>query len=388
MLLSSSLRRLPGRLGRGGLVVAAVGAFGLLQAAQAEDFKIGAISPLTGPAAAFGKDYADGMKAYVDAWNARGGLNGKKIAFQLVDDETNPVTAVNLYRQLATDPTVKVVWFGGSSNSGMAMKALASELKLPVVSGGGLDKLGIPADPYYFKIVPGTKDFMARVISYAKTNGMKRIATINATDAYGQSEGGYFKELGKAAGLDVVAAETFSLTDTNFNVQLTKIRNAKPDLVYNGGTGTPGLLIFKQYKQLGIKTPLVVSQAALNKAFFDGVGDKALIEGTLSPTNRSQMGSALSGASGSMYKQMSDVLGRPGTLMNAFGWDSGIITEWAIKNSDGTRDGIRAALDKAKDVAGINGPLTFTPDNHIGQDHRGIVMMKYSGGRFVSVEKD
>ena len=388
MSLSKSLRRLPGRIGRGGLVVAAVGVLGLLQAAHAEEFKVGAIASLTGPAAGFSKDYADGMKAYVDAWNARGGINGQKVGFQLVDDETNPVNAVNLYRQLSTDPTIKVVWFGGSSNSGMAMKALASELKVPVVSGGGLDKLGLPADPYFFKIVPGTKDFMARVVGWAKANNMKRIATINATDAYGQSEAGYFKDLGKAAGLTVVAAETFTLTDTNFNVQLTKIRNAKPDMVYNGGTGTPGLLIFKQYKQLGITTPLVVSQAAINKAFFDGVGDKALVEGMLTPTNRSQLGAALSGESGKMYKQLSDTIGRPGTLMNAFGWDSGIITEWAIKNSDGTRDGIRAALDKAKDVGGINGPLSFTPDNHIGQDHRGIVMMKYSGGRFVSVEKD
>ena len=49
---------------------------------------------------------------------------------------------------------------------------------------------------------------------------------------------------------------------------------------------------------------------------------------------------------------------------------------------------IRAALDKAKDVAGINGPLSFTPDNHIGQDHRGIVMMQFKGGRFVSVDKE
>jgi branched-chain amino acid transport system substrate-binding protein len=388
MSLSKSLRRLPGRIGRGSLVVAAVGVLGLLQAAHAEEFKVGAIASLTGPAAGFSKDYADGMKAYVDAWNARGGINGQKVGFQLVDDETNPVNAVNLYRQLSTDPTIKVVWFGGSSNSGMAMKALASELKVPVVSGGGLDKLGLPADPYFFKIVPGTKDFMARVVGWAKANNMKRIATINATDAYGQSEAGYFKDLGKAAGLTVVAAETFTLTDTNFNVQLTKIRNAKPDMVYNGGTGTPGLLIFKQYKQLGITTPLVVSQAAINKAFFDGVGDKALVEGMLTPTNRSQLGAALSGESGKMYKQLSDTIGRPGTLMNAFGWDSGIITEWAIKNSDGTREGIRAALDKAKDVGGINGPLSFTPDNHIGQDHRGIVMMKYSGGRFVSVEKD
>jgi branched-chain amino acid transport system substrate-binding protein len=388
MSLSKSLRRLPGRIGRGSLVVAAVGVLALLQAAHAEEFKVGAIASLTGPAAGFSKDYADGMKAYVDAWNARGGINGQKVGFQLVDDETNPVNAVNLYRQLSTDPTIKVVWFGGSSNSGMAMKALASELKVPVVSGGGLDKLGLPADPYFFKIVPGTKDFMARVVGWAKANNMKRIATINATDAYGQSEAGYFKDLGKAAGLTVVAAETFTLTDTNFNVQLTKIRNAKPDMVYNGGTGTPGLLIFKQYKQLGITTPLVVSQAAINKAFFDGVGDKALVEGMLTPTNRSQLGAALSGESGKMYKQLSDTIGRPGTLMNAFGWDSGIITEWAIKNSDGTREGIRAALDKAKDVGGINGPLSFTPDNHIGQDHRGIVMMKYSGGRFVSVEKD
>ncbi len=80
---------------------------------------------------------------------------------------------------------------------------------------------------------------------------------------------------------------------------------------------------------------------------------------------------------------MEKALGKKGTLFNSFGWDHGILTEWALANSDGSRQGIRDALDRAKDVPAINGPFTFTPENHIGQDVRGLMMAEYDGTAFV-----
>ncbi len=49
------------------------------------------------------------------------------------------------------------------------------------------------------------------------------------------------------------------------------------------------------------------------------------------------------------------------------------------------RAAIRAALDKTRELPGINGPITYTPENHIGQDTRGLAMLRLEGGKFVPV---
>ena len=107
-------------------------------------------------------------------------------------------------------------------------QSLASEFKVPIVSGGAADALGFPPDPYLFKVAPGVRDFMTVLAQYAQRKGYKRVALLNMTDAFGQNEAKFFKELAPQHGIEVVAAETMAVEDTNFNAQLTRIRAAQP----------------------------------------------------------------------------------------------------------------------------------------------------------------
>ena len=354
------------------------------QFAQAQEvFKIGAICSLTGPAAGFGKPYCDGFEAYVKAWNARGGAKGRKVELAILDDETSAVTAVNAFRRHAGDAAIRMVWFGISSNSVLAIKAIASEVKIPIISGGGADEIGLPANPYLFKVATGTTDFNIGLLDWAKRQGVKRIASLTANDAYGQSDASRLRALAPKYGIEVVAQETFSVTDTNFNTQWVRIRGSKPDLVYNGANARPAILAFQQYRQLQLPFPMAFSQGAFNRAFFEAVGGMQALEGVLSATNQGSLGDAVRGVAGEEYKKLSAVIGRPAVLFEVFGWDHGILGDWAQANSDGSREGIRAALDRVKELPGINGPFNFTPDNHIGQDSRGLVMTVIKGGKFV-----
>jgi len=58
----------------------------------------------------------------------------------------------------------------------------------------------------------------------------------------------------------------------------------------------------------------------------------------------------------------------------------GLITEAAINGSDGSRQGIRDALENLKDLPGVNGPITFTPKDHTGQNYRSLTMAKLANG--------
>jgi branched-chain amino acid transport system substrate-binding protein len=355
--------------------------------AQPKDFKIGVIASMTGPASPFFKEYVEGFQAYAKSWNSRGGVNGRPVVLNIVDDESAPAPAANGYRRVAADPDTTLAWVAGPGAGGLAIKAMASELKLPVVSGGALDTLGVPADPYFFKIAPANRDYMKLYLTWCKERGYKKLAFVLGNDAYGQGEAQTAKEITAGLGLDIVALETFSATDSSFSSQLVRVRSAAPDIVYAAGTGAPGILIYKQYRQLGLKYPLCFMLAALTGAFFQAIGGASEADGVMTPGLLGMLGDQAKGESGKLYAQLVEALGRPASLANSLGWDIGIVTDAAIKKSDASREGIRAALDHVKDLPGINGPITYTPQNHIGQDTRGLAMLKLANGKFVPVDQ-
>jgi branched-chain amino acid transport system substrate-binding protein len=369
------------------LLAPCLGAFlalaALLVPARAQDeFRIGVVMSLSGGFVAAAKDTMDG----VQAWLKTRGLPGKKVTFEILDDETNPVSAVNAFRRLAGNPDVKLIYLFINSSSALAVKSLASEFKVPIVSGGAADTLGVPADPYLFKVAPGVRDFMTVLVQYAQKKGYKRVALLNMTDAFGQNEAKFFKELAPQHGIEVVAAETMGVEDTNFNAQLTKIRAARPDMIYNGGASRVAILTWKQIKQLGINQPLIVTQAAVSKAFFDAIGGAKEADGLMTPIQLGSFGEAAGGDTAKLYKELKAAMPTQVVYFATFGYDVGLITEAAVKSSDGTREGLRNALEKIKDLPGVNGPISYSPQDHTGQNFRSIAIGRLVNG--VSVLAD
>jgi branched-chain amino acid transport system substrate-binding protein len=189
-------------------LAAALAAAALLMAAPAQTqnktFKVGVVASLSGTFAGPAADSVEGIKA----WMKARGVPNTTIVLETLDDETTPVGASNAFRRIAANPDVALIYAIVPSSSVMAIKSLASEFKVPIISAGAADAIGIPADPWLFKITPAVKDFMTVLAQYAKDNGYKRIAMLNGTDAFGQAEIAAMRELAPKNGLEIVAAET------------------------------------------------------------------------------------------------------------------------------------------------------------------------------------
>jgi branched-chain amino acid transport system substrate-binding protein len=340
------------------------------------DFKIGVVASLTGAFASASTDENAGVQAWVKAR----GLSGHKIVFETLDDETNPVNAINAFRRVAGDPSVMLIYALTNSNSAMAIKSIASEFKVPIVSSGAVEGLGIPADPWLFKVAPGPRDMMTVLCQYAQKKGYKRLASLHSKDAFGQAEEGYLKDLAPKYGLTLVAVEEFNPEDTNFTPQIIQIKAADPQIIYNGATGRPAILTLKLIKQMQISTPLAVQQAAVSKALFDAIGGPDEANGILTPSQIGAFGTVIGGDTARLYTELQQALGRTPVYLNTFGYDVGLITEAAVKNSDGTRQGIRDAMENLKDLPAVNGPVTFSPKDHTGQDYRSLTMAKLAHG--------
>ena len=364
-------------------VLLAAGLAGGSAQAQTKDFKIGVVASLSGAFAGPAADSVEGIKGWIKAR----GLPGRNIVFETLDDETTPVGASNAFRRLAANPDIAMIYAIVPSSSVMAIKSLASEFKVPIISAGAADAIGIPADPWLFKVTPAVKDFMTVLAQYAKDNNYKRIAMLNGTDAFGQAEIAGMRELAPKYGLEIVAAETYSAEDTNYNAQLARIRAANPQLLYCGAFGRPAILVFQQFKQLGLNIHLVMGQSIVTASFFNGIGGTKAADGVMVPIQLGSFGPSVGGESARLYSELEKAVGHQPTYFNTFGYDVGLITEVGVAKSDGTRKGIRDALEAIKDLPAVNGPVTYRPEDHTGQNHLSIAIGRLEDGKPVLPKK-
>ena len=150
----------------------------------------------------------------------------------------------------------------------------------------------------------------------------------------------------------MAAAESFAIEDTNFNAQLTRIRAANPDLIYSSAAGRAAILVFKQFKQFGITTPLVVSQAAPTASFYDAIGGPKVADGLLLPTQRGVFGDKAGGDTARLYDELKRKLGRTPTFFMIFGYDAGlIIGGWGERTPTDRARALATRSRKLKDLA-------------------------------------
>jgi branched-chain amino acid transport system substrate-binding protein len=351
--------------------------------ASANDLTIGVVGSMTGVAAAFDRAVVEGVQAYVKVWNAKGGFKGRHVVLELLDDESNSPTAVTVYRKLVEDKAVNVIIAASPSQTLLAIKAIADDYQVPTIGSATVVQLAVPPAKYFFRSLPGTDAYMLTLVNWVKARGWKRLAILNPSDAAGQSEAALIKQDAAASGIDIVAAEKYNNTDTNFTAQLVNIRNAKPDFFYCGIIGGPSVTVYKQVKQLQLSMPIALHSSAFNVNFYKGIGGVEKADGVYSPVERGGMAGSASGRVAGLYKQLSEAVGHPATNLNTAGWDTAMVVAHAIEVSDGTREGIRAALDNTKNLIVIGGFISYAPDDHRGKDERSVGIGQLTAGHFV-----
>ncbi len=124
-------------------------------AAGGADVKIGIITGKTGPLAAYGGEYLDGLTAglaYVT--HGTGKINGHKIDLIVDDDADNPTTAVSDAKDLIGKG---VTILGGSVDSAIALQvaAVAGQNKALFIAGPGGRRRARQPQPLHVPLRPG-----------------------------------------------------------------------------------------------------------------------------------------------------------------------------------------------------------------------------------------
>jgi ABC-type branched-subunit amino acid transport system substrate-binding protein len=88
-------------------------------------FRIGAILPLSGPSARYGKWIQEGLELAREEVNAAGGIGGRPLQILYEDDQATPRLAATAMQKLATSDRVPVVFGSWASSSARAPSASA-----------------------------------------------------------------------------------------------------------------------------------------------------------------------------------------------------------------------------------------------------------------------
>jgi branched-chain amino acid transport system substrate-binding protein len=377
------MRTLIAAMAAGTLALVATGA-------SAQTVKIGMTVSTTGPAASLGIPEANTAKLMPKE------IGGVPVEIIVLDDASDTTKGVANTRKLLTDDKVDVVVGSSTTPVSLAMIEVVSELKAPMISLAASAAIVSPMDDkrrWVFKTPQNDRLMADALVDYMAGQKVKSVAFIGFNDAYGDGWLNVVTPALKEKGIELVASERYSRTDTSVTGPVLKLIAAKPEAVLIAGSGTPAALPQKTLKERGYTGKIFQTHGVANADFLR-VGGKD-VEGTILPAGPVLVAAQLPENNpvkkvGLDYVQRYEAMFGPGTAntFGAHGNDALVLLQNAIpvavKNAKpGTpefRAALRDALEGLKDVVYSQGVVTMTKDDHVGQDKRARVMVTIENG--------
>ena len=378
---------------RGKTVAMAVAALSAVISNQVlADVKIGVTVSATGPAASLGIPETNTVSLLPKE------VAGQKVEYIVLDDATDSTQAVKNARKLTSEDHVDALVGSTVVPNSLAMTDIAAETHTPMISMAAAASIVEPMDAkkaWVFK-TPQNDILMATAIAQHMSNhGVKTVAFIGFSDAYGES---WFKEFSKAADLaklKIVANERFARNDASVTGQVLKTMSQNADAVLIAGAGTPAALPQKTLKERGYKGKIYQTHGVANNDFLRVCGKDC--EGTFLPAGPLLVAEQLPDSNpvkqaALTYKKAYEGAYGAGSVSTFGGhaWDAGLILQRAIpialkKGQPGTpafREALRAAIEETKNLPASHGIFNMSPNDHSGLDQRARVMVEIVGGKW------
>jgi branched-chain amino acid transport system substrate-binding protein len=95
--------------------------------------------------------------------------------------------------------------------------------------------------------------------------GYQRVATIaDSDDHFARTSSEELEQTLSDSGVEILQAENFQSGETDFNAQLTRIKDADPEAIFLSAQQIETILIFKQARALGIPSDVPFITASLS----------------------------------------------------------------------------------------------------------------------------
>ncbi len=240
------------------------------------------LAPMSGPYASYGVLIDAGMQGYAARFEDKGGFANHpnwKLNYSVVDHELNAEVCMGLFERMQADTAV----FGISTStmSVIACQPLAIKYEKPIVCVSIIaDRALEQNNPWTFRVSPGDKDMIAthgEFIAFLQDfSGQKfnTFAMVYTSDDYGLATPNTFGAGAIALGAECVLEEVIQYGQaTDLSGVVSKIRQAKPDLIIASCTAVEAGILSKTLKQFEVTTPMVTAGSGFaDPSFFESIG--------------------------------------------------------------------------------------------------------------------
>jgi branched-chain amino acid transport system substrate-binding protein len=292
--------------------------------------KIAVVDAQSGQLSSLGKWEHKGVKLAVDEWNAKGGVNGRKIQLAVFDDQGDPTVGTNLARKIDSQGYIAMLGTAESAVT-IAMAPSLRQAEIPNIASGQSPGMVALKSPFLFLNGPTSTTYDETLAEYVvDQKKMKKIAMISNNGSYGKGEhDAFLKALGDR-GLKPVADEVVTTDQKDFSAQLTKIRQRSPEVIFLGAEEVESGLIVKQARDLGITVPFAGAAPQGTPVYRDTAGVKNA-EGTI--VSSPYLSNDVSEASKRFAAAYKAAYGEDAELHGAKAYDGAQILLTALKNS-------------------------------------------------------
>jgi ABC-type branched-subunit amino acid transport system substrate-binding protein len=242
--------------------------------AQAKKLKIGVVFDYTGPLAGGGSDlHALGAKIMIDYFAKKGGVEGYQIEAVYADAQSKPEVAINEATRLIEQEKVDMLL--GFYSSAQCVPAAARVEQLhkfmwitTCISSAVLENRNLK---YVFRIQPSGRQFGLMSTDFVAQNAQAklgkdpkglRVAIIHEDGAYGVDVSKGNEEGAKKAGFNVVLKEGYSATAPDLAPLVTKLKRARPDVIFHTGYNPDISLFLRQARELGLRFNALIGHGA------------------------------------------------------------------------------------------------------------------------------
>lgn len=328
--------------------------------AVAQDtFKIGLITPLTGPFTTVGQEMQAAAKLYMQHNGST--VAGKKIELIIRDDGGVPDTSKRIAQELLVNEKVQVLAGMGLTPISLAVAPLATQAKVPLINMGAATSTIPGASPFIVRTSFAASQPAVISAEYFAKTGIKSVVTLVSDYAPGIEIETWFKKAFEAAGGKVVQTLRMPLANPDFAPFLQRVADAKPEALFVFVPSGQGATLMRQFVERGLDKSgikMLGDGSLLDDQLMDKIGDVAL--GTVSAFHYSD--AHPSELNKKFTADMEKTAGFRANMMGVGAYDGMALIYRALEKTKGDADGTKL-IEAMKGMTweSPRGPITIDP---------------------------
>jgi len=248
---------------------------------------VGAVLPQSGLLADLAADYRKALLLWQEEVNARGGLAGRRVELELLDDRSEASDAGKLYERLIREHGADLLVgpFGSAASLGAA--AVAERARRVMINATGAARSVHKTQfRYIFQTAIPFSAYGEAALALARAQGAKRIAILAREDGASRESATRLREGAVAQGVAAGEVDVYSQGADDFAAQVARARKMEADAWIAFGLPQDAVEMVKSFRRLGYAPRLFVAQGAAHPDFVTRLGQYAEYAIGITPYDR------------------------------------------------------------------------------------------------------